>query len=312
MSKRAFLFPGQGTQYLGMGKDLFQDYASARGVFERADEVLGFKLTEVIFNGSEEDLQKTEVTQPAVLTVSIAVYRALVEEKGIYPQVVGGLSLGEYSALVAAGALSLEEALPLVQKRGKYMQEAVPEGKGSMAAVIGLSREKVEELCRHGAQWGVVQPSNYNCPGQIVISGEAEAVAKTAELARQEGAKRALELKVSAPFHCELLSPVEDKMARELEEVNLASPRVPVIANVNAGLLESPKEIKEALIKQVSHPVMWEDSMNRLLEMGYDFFLELGPGRTLTGFMRKISRGAYMAQVDNCASLDKLEKEITV
>ncbi len=307
MSKRAFLFPGQGAQYIGMGEDLCREHPASRQVFEKADEVLGFKLSEIIFRGEESDLQKTEITQPAVLTTSIAVSRAVEEEKGLAPAVAGGLSLGEYSALVAAGALSLEEALPLVQKRGRYMQEAVPEGEGSMAAIIGLSREKVEEICSREDGGGVVEPANYNCPQQIVVSGETGAVRKAVELAKDEGAKKAVELKVSAPFHCSLLRPVEEKMARELEQVDIVPPRIPVIANVSASFVSDPVDIRNNLIKQVSHPIKWEDSMNRLLEEGYDSFLELGPGKTLTGFMRKISRKVQMAQIDCCASMEKLK-----
>ncbi len=309
MVKQAFLFPGQGAQYPGMGKDLYQSYRAARRVFDEADRVLGFSLTEIIFNGAESELQKTEITQPAVLATSVAVYRVVTEEGG-RPEAVAGLSLGEYSALVAAEAFTLEQALPLVQKRGRYMQEAVPRGKGGMAAIIGLQREEVEDICRRAASGGVVEPSNYNCPGQVVISGEAETVKEAARLAREAGAKRAVELKVSAPFHCSLLRPVEEKMARELDRLELKPARIPVVANVSAEFVTEPEQVRKALVKQVSHPVRWEDSIKMLLGRGYDFFLELGPGKVLTGFMKKISREVYAAQVDSAPSLEKVREDL--
>jgi len=307
MVKKAFLFPGQGAQYPGMGKDFYLEYSSARRVFNEADEVMGFPLSEYIFEGSHEDLKKTEITQPAILATSVAVFE-VIKEQGYYPDAVAGFSLGEYSALVAAEALPLEEALPLVQKRGKYMQEAVPLGEGGMVAVVGLDNKKVEELC--DSSKGVVEPSNYNCPGQVVISGENEALKEVADKAREKGAKRVIELNVSAPFHCSLLQPVEDKMERELSRVNLKYAKVPVVTNVSAELLQDPEEIKEALIKQVSNPIKWETCMEKLLAQGLDYFIEMSPGNVLTGFMKKISRQVFTLPVDSLEALEKLKENM--
>ncbi len=293
MGKKAVLFPGQGAQYVGMGKDLYENSMAARKVYDLADEVLGFELSSYIFAGEEDDLQKTEITQPAILATSIAAYE-LVKEQGIIPEAAAGFSLGEYSALVVAEALSLEESLPLVQKRGRYMQEAVPLGRGGMAAVIGLAKDQVEEACRQTQKWGTVEPANYNCPGQIVVSGEREAVHRVMEKVKEMGAKRVIELKVSAPFHCSLLQPVEEKMSRELARISLKPAKIPIVANYNAALLQKPEEIKEALIKQVSHPIKWDECTQNLLCRDFDFFLEVGPGKVLTGFVKKISRQAMV------------------
>ncbi len=308
MQKQAFVFPGQGAQYVGMGKELSQHYYSARKTFKEADEILGFKLSNIVFNGTKEALQKAVITQPAIVTASIAAFRVLLEQ-GILPGAVAGLSLGEYSALVAAGAMDFEDAVLLVQKRGKYMQEAVPQGEGAMAAIMGLERKKVEELCNQGSTIGVVEAVNYNCPGQIVIAGKRKAVEETCKIAREAGAKKVITLAVSVPFHCRLLQSVEKKMAQELKKIKLSPPSTPFVANYNASYLYEPQEIKKALIKQVSNPVYWEDSMRLLLADGYSRFIEVGPGKTLSSFIKKISSKTWTAQIDNYSSLQKLVEQ---
>jgi [acyl-carrier-protein] S-malonyltransferase len=305
MSKIAVLFPGQGAQFVGMGRVFYDTFSVARAVFDQAASVLGDALLDTIFNGPEEALQKTETTQPAILTTSIAVYRVL-EDLGCRADRVAGLSLGEYSALVAAGALSLQEALPLVQKRGRYMQEAVPLGQGSMAAVMGLSKDQIEAVCREASSAGVVTPANYNCPGQVVISGGKEAVQYALTLAREAGAKKMVELKVSAPFHCALMEPVEQRLAGELNKVNFSSPRIPVVFNVSASYESDPARIKENLVKQVSHPILWEQSMRLLYASGLDAFIDVGPGSTLAKLMKRIEPSVYTAAVEDSDSLGKV------
>ncbi len=302
MGKVAFLFPGQGVQYPGMVKDICDEYPVAAEVFRRADECLGMNLSGLVFRGTAEELAETEITQPAVLTASLAVC-AVLEEKGISPSAVAGLSLGEYTALVAAGALSLEDALPLVQKRGRYMQEAVPRGRGSMVAVMGLDREKVEEVCRNSRAYGEVVPANYNCPGQIVISGEREAVDKASAMAREAGARKTVALRVSAPFHSALMIPAGEKLHTALSPLALIAPRMPFVSNVTATVTTDPSLIKELLIKQVSSPVKWEDSVRTIIGMGIDTFMETGPGKTLAGFMKKISGEVRVISMGNIEAI---------
>ncbi|HHX87222.1 MAG TPA: ACP S-malonyltransferase, partial [Firmicutes bacterium] len=310
MVKTAFLFPGQGSQYVGMGKDLYDRYDSAKNVFEQAAAILGPELLEVIFQGPEEKLKQTEYTQPAVLATSLAVAAAVVEEMGLRPEGAAGLSLGEYSALVVAGSMAFEDALTLVRRRGKLMQEAVPPGQGMMAAVMGLPREEIERICCQVQTLGIAEPANYNCPGQVVISGEPEAVRKAGDLAREAGAKKVVVLKVSAPFHCALLKPVEEEMARELADIDIRPPSIPVVFNCSAGFLSDPPGIKQALIRQVSQAVLWEDSIRRLIEEGYDTFLELGPGKVLTGFMKRIDPTRFYASIGDRSSLIKVQAEL--
>ncbi len=309
MDNIAVLFPGQGAQYIGMGKDFYDNFPSAREVFQKGDEALDMSISELIFEGSEEELVKTEITQPAVLLTSIAIFEAL-KEKGIFPKTVAGLSLGEYSALVAADALSLEDALPLVQKRGRYMQEAVSSEKGAMAAVMGMERDLVENICREASDYGLVQPANYNCPGQIVISGEKEAVYRAMELARESGAQKIIELNVSAPFHCGLMDPVQEKLFQELEKVNIREAKVPLVTNVSAQYISKPKQIEESLVKQVSNAVKWEDSINKMIDDGLEVFIEVGPGKVLTGFMKKISKEVLPFSIGSVDSLQKLEEKL--
>ena len=306
MAKCAFLFPGQGAQYIGMGRDLVERYPAAAAVFQEADEALGFGLSRVIFEGDKNELRKTEITQPAVLTTSTAVL-AVLREKGLQPAAVAGLSLGEYSALVCAGSLKFAEALHIVRKRARYMQEIVPAGKGGMAAILGLDADQVAALCAKSLPRGHVEPANYNCPGQIVVAGYTEAVAEVCRLAKDSGG-RGIMLSVSVPFHCRLLLPVREKMALLLKDVILKEPSVPFVANTTAGYLSKPAEIKETLLEQSYSPVLWEDSMRLLLKDGYNFFIEVGPGRVLTGFMKKISPAVKAVHVENRSTLARMLK----
>ena len=304
MSEIAFLFPGQGSQAPGMGRELAEHFASAREVFEEADAALGFSLSRLCFEGPAEELQLTANTQPALLAVSVAAARAL-GEKGIRPDYVAGHSLGEYSALVAAGSLGLTDALRLVRKRGEYMQEAVPVGQGAMAALLGMDAGTVEEICREAAGDEVVSPANLNSPGQIVIAGHRSAVERAVEMAKGRGARRAVLLNVSAPFHCSLMKPAQDRLAIDLEEVAIHDPQVPLVNNVDAALVRSATEVRDGLKRQVTSPVRWTDSMLALRKQGVDLFVEAGPGKVLSGLMRQIDREARTWPAGDLASLDE-------
>lgn len=314
MTRTAFLFPGQGAQAVGMGADLARAYREAREVFDEADAALGFPLSTLCFEGPAERLQETPITQPALLTASVAVLRVL-ERYGCRAEAAAGLSLGEYTALVAAGALSFSDAVVLVHQRGRFMEEAVPPGQGAMAAVIGLERERLEALCREAAAAApappgggpaVVEAVNYNCPGQIVIAGHAAAVALAGDLARAAGAKRVLPLAVSGPFHSRLMAPAAARLAEVLDRVPFADARFPVVSNVTGGYVMAAEEIRRLLVKQVASPVRWEEGMRRLLADGFDRFLEVGPGNVLGGFMRRIDREARVEGVQDLAGLERL------
>lgn len=296
------LFPGQASQFPGMGKELYDAYPVARAVFEEASEAAGMDIASLCFRGSEEDLRLTENTQPAIFTVSVAAFRVLVEETGLRPVCAAGHSLGEYSALVAAGVLPVGGAVRVLRLRGRYMQEAVKVGEGAMAAIIGLSREGVEAACRVGSLKGVVEPANFNGGGQIVISGGAEAVAAACEAARAAGAKRALPLPVSAPFHCSLMRPAADRLAPELAAVPRGTFGFPVVANVTGEPYPSVADVPDTLMRQIVAPVRWEECIRRMRGMGVTAFLEVGPGKVLTGLVRRmekdVSAAAYCAPGD--------------
>ena len=303
MGKLAFLFPGQASQYPGMGKELADRYPAARSVFDEADAALGFSLSEICFSGSEEALKLTVNTQPAILTVSVAAYRVLAE-KGVRPDFVAGHSLGEYSALVAAGSLEFADAVRLVRRRGEYMQTAVPEGVGAMAAILGLAPAQVTEICRKATDGQVVSPANLNSPEQTVISGNAEAVKRAVEMASAGGAKRAVILPVSAPFHSELMRPAQDRLEKDLRQTAFALLRMPLVTNVDAAVITSGEEAREALIRQVTLPVRWEESMRELMEQGVNTFVEVGSGRVLSGLMRQIERSVHTVNVEDPKSLE--------
>lgn len=302
--KTAFIFSGQGSQYAGMGKELYDNFDCVRDIFDRADKALGFKLTDICF-GEDERLNQTEYTQPALLTMSTAV-SALVKEKGLKCDYAAGLSLGEYSALVEAGVMDFEEAVCLVRKRGRFMTEAVPAGEGAMCAVLNLDADKILSACESVKDIGRCMIANYNCPGQIVIAGDKAAVEKAAEIVKEMGARRAVMLNVSGPFHTSLLKPASDKLNEELKHITLSDFKVPVITNLTAEVVGSKDEVIDILTKQVMNPVKWEQSVRKMLELGVDTFVELGPGKTLASFVKKVTREAAVYNVEDIKTLDKM------
>ncbi len=303
-SKTAFLFPGQGSQAVGMGKELAANHAVARRTFEEADEALGYKLSELCFSGPEEKLKLTEITQPAILTASVAAFRVL-REKGARFDVAAGHSLGEYSAHVAAGTLAFADAVRTVRSRGQYMQEAVPVGQGAMAAILGMDIATLEEVCREAAQGESVAPANINSPSQIVISGAAAAVQRAADLAKARGAKRTIMLQVSAPFHCALMQPAQERLAEDLKRLQFNEPSVPVIKNIDGQPTTTGADAREALIRQVTGAVQWVKSVEIMRDAGVSTYLEVGPGKVLCGLTGQIQKGVSCANVEDEAGLQK-------
>lgn len=306
MSKIAFIFPGQGAQACGMGQDFYEQTSDAKEIFDKASEILGFSMQELCFEKNDR-LDITEYTQPAMVTASIAMMKVFMERTGIKPDVTAGLSLGEYPAMVAAGVMSAEDAIRTVRQRGILMQEAVPAGVGAMSAVLAMDAEKIEEVI---ADVEGVQIANYNCPGQIVISGKKEAVEKAAEKLKEAGAKRVLPLNVSGPFHSYLLEEAGEKLYEVLEAVEVHTPVIPYVANVTAEYVTDSREVKQLLKKQVSSSVRWEQSIRKMLEEGVDLFIEIGPGRTLTGFMKKIDRNVKAINIEKLEDIEKVKEAL--
>lgn len=305
MMKKAFVFPGQGAQKVGMVKDLYDAYPVVKQLFEEADDALGFSLTKLCFEGPDEELMKTYNTQPAILTASTACCRVL-EAEGVTPDIAAGHSLGEYSALVAAGALSFADAVKTVRLRGQFMQEAVPLGEGAMAAILGLDDEKIKAICAEiNAKGGVVQAVNFNCPGQTVIAGKTQAVQEAADDMKAAGARRAVMLHVSAPFHSTLMEPAAKRLAEVLDDITISDAKIPVVANVNAQMETQAADIKANLVKQAASPVLWIDCTKTMQNFGAETFVEVGPGKTLCGFNRKIDRKIKSENVEDIPSLKK-------
>ena len=303
MTKTAFLFAGQGAQYLGMGRDLYDHYPIVKETIDQASQVLGYDLRHLI-DREEEKLNQTRYTQPAILATSVAIY-CLLQEKGYHPDMVAGLSLGEYSALVASGALDFEDAVALVAKRGAYMEEAAPAGSGKMVAVLNTPVEVIEEACQKASELGVVTPANYNTPAQIVIGGEVVAVDRAVELLQEAGAKRLIPLKVSGPFHTALLEPASQKLAETLAQVNFSDFTCPLVGNTEARVMQK-EDIAQLLTRQVKEPVRFYESIAVMQEAGVTNFIEIGPGKVLSGFVKKIDKTAKLANVEDQASLETL------
>ena len=310
MSKSAFIFPGQGSQYPGMGKELAATFPVARQLFEEADEALGFKLSELCFSGSDADLKMTANTQPAILTASIAVLKVLQQETGLKADYVAGHSLGEYSALVCAGAISFSDAVKTVRARGTFMQEAVPVGTGTMAAMLGVERGLLEEICREASAGEVVSPANFNSPGQIVIAGSVTAVARAIEIAKARGFRKAMLLPVSAPFHCALMQPAADRLAVVLDTVAVHDMNMPVIANADAAPNSDKDRVKPLLVTQVCSPVLWEQSVNTMTTLGVTNYIELGPGKVLCGLVKRINKEAVLANVEDVAGIKNVGENV--
>ena len=298
----AFVFPGQGAQYIGMAKEICSQYPKALEVFKLASEALNIDMEEMVFNGDEETLKITENTQPAILTASIACLAPILDA-GIEADFAAGLSLGEYAAHVYSGTLTFSEAVRLVKRRGKFMQEAVPAGVGAMAAIVGLGREELLKVCEQAKEYGVVEPANFNCPGQIVISGEVQAVEKASAMALEKGAKRAVPLPVSAPFHCSMLISAGDMLEIEMENVDIQNMKVPVVTNISGEIVQEG-HVRQTLVQQVSNSVLWEDCVQTMIALGVDTFVEIGPGKVLSGFIKKINKDVTTLNVEDIASLE--------
>lgn len=307
MGKLAFVFPGQGSQEVGMGKDVYDAVPAAREAFETADRVLGFPLTEMIFEGPESDLKQTSNTQPALLATSWALYQAL-ERHGIRPDYVAGHSLGEYGALVAAGVLRFEDAIAIVRQRGQFMEQAVPSGQGAMAAVLGAERERLGALCDDISAAGTpVEMANLNCPGQIVVSGSREGIDAVVERGKEAGAKRVIPLEVSGPFHSAMMKPAAERLGEALRAIEMQDARIPVIANVTARPVAGAEQIRGLLVEQVFSPVLWEDSVRYLIDQGVDTFVEIGSGKVLSGLIKKIDRSVRIVSINSLEAIEAYE-----
>ena len=311
-SEMAFIFPGQGSQHPGMGKDLADRFPAARQIFEEADEALGFSLSELCFNGPAEQLQLTENTQPAILTVSIAALRAAQSEGFPRAEFVAGHSLGEYSALVAAGGLNLGDAIRTVRARGRYMQEAVPVGTGAMAAILGADLETVNAGCEQASEGEVCSAANINSPSQVVIAGAAGAIDRAIVILKERGAKRAMKLNVSAPFHCAMMKPAQDRLAADLETIQFSDSEIPLVTNVDARAVRSADLLRDSLVRQVSQPVRWLESVEFLISQGVKTFIEIGPGKVLSGLVRQIDRSVQCVNVEDEGSLRAAREAIAV
>ena len=305
-SKTAFIFPGQGSQYSGMGKELAENFAAARQVFEEADDALGFKLSATCFSGSEDELKLTATTQPAILTTSVAVLAVVAQETGLAADYMAGHSLGEYSALVCSGALAFADAVRTVRARGTFMQEAVPVGTGTMAAMLSIEKDILEEICAEASQGEVVSPANFNSPGQIVIAGAVGAVGRAIEIAKGRGFKKAMLLPVSAPFHCAMMKPAADRLSAVLESTPVSDMSRPVVANADAAPNTDKEKVRQLLVTQVCAPVLWEQSVAAIAGLGVDRFIELGPGKVLSGLVKRITREVAIANVEDLATLKAL------
>lgn len=306
MSKTAFIFPGQGSQYPGMGKELADTFAVARHLFEEADDALGFKLSTLCFAGSDADLKLTANTQPAILAASMATLRVVQQETGLMADFVAGHSLGEYSALVCSGTLSFADAVRTVRSRGTFMQEAVPVGSGTMAAMLGVEREVLEEICREAAEGEVVSPANFNSPGQIVIAGSVAAVSRAIEIAKGRGFRKSMLLPVSAPFHCALMKPAADRLAALLDVINYSDMSHPVVSNVEATANSDKGRVRDLLVSQVCAPVLWEQSVTAMTSLGVARFVEIGPGKVLSGLVKRITKEVATVNVEDIATLKQL------
>lgn len=306
MTKNAFIFPGQGSQYPGMGKELSRNFKVAADTFAEADDALGFNLSQVCFDGSESELKLTENTQPAILSVSIAVLRVIRAETSLTAAYLAGHSLGEYSALVAAGAIGFADGVRTVRARGRFMQEAVPVGVGSMAAILGVESDVLADICREAAEGEVVAPANFNSPGQIVIAGHAGAVGRAIEIAKGRGFRKAMLLPVSAPFHCSLMSPAGVRLGEALDAIPISPMETPVVTNVEAAPNSDKDRVKDLLVRQVSAPVLWEASVMRMVEEGVGRFIEIGPGKVLSGLVKRISKDSEVVNVEDSATLQAL------
>lgn len=303
MSSTAFVFPGQGSQYSGMGKELAETFPVARQLFEEADDALSMKLAALCFSGSEEELKLTANTQPAILTASIAVLKVVQQETGLNADFLAGHSLGEYSALVCSGALSFADAVRTVRARGTFMQDAVPVGTGTMAAMLGIEKDELESICQEAAQGDIVSPANFNSPGQIVIAGSTAAVTRAIEVAKGRGFRKAMLLPVSAPFHCALMQPAADRLAGVLEGISVGTVNVPVVANATAIPNSDPTKVSSLLVTQVCAPVLWEQSVNAMVAAGVNRFIEIGPGKVLSGLVKRINKDVTLANIEDCSGI---------